>query len=204
MKTVANVSPKWPDILNKKRMLVVLFRNRTYRKWLRRALRKKGIDVSKLEHFGATIAKWRYQTVPLAQCALLELRYICQLHMSREFFAHSKDQTFIKSVFDVCEDQWFWIYMEGSYTFVFRPCEECRRMGMTCTCPQHIDLRKGGQKHVPCFWNGRKLAQAWPDLEIEKEATREIARTMTPDKVEGNVEICSLIKNHAGEEDILH
>ena len=72
------------------------------------------------------------------------------------------------SVFQAAKDHEFWTFTEGAYAYVFNPCEECRRRGMTCECPDHIRERKDGKKHVPCFYNGRKLATVWTHLEVEK------------------------------------
>ena len=44
---------------------------------------------------------------------------------------------------------------------VFVPVEKDRRWGMICTCPEHVRLRLEGAKHVECWWNSRRLGEAW-------------------------------------------
>ena len=96
-------------MLGKMRVMVSFYRNKTYRKWLRRALRKEGVDVTPLLHFSASFIKWRYQTVPLVESELVRLRFISQNHLRREFFTHAKDKKFIASVFEAAEDMEFWV-----------------------------------------------------------------------------------------------
>ena len=195
MKTVAHVCPKWPTVLQQLSCLVLFFRNKTYRKWLRRALMGvAGVDTDKLKHFPASMAKWRYQTIPFTMQCLLNLRWICQLQLRPEFFNHAQDKTFIKEVFEAAKDEELWQFMEACYTFLMMPSEDCRRWGLTCGCPQHVKMRTEDHvKHIPCFWNGKQLAASWPYLEVEKEAILDVGRTLTEEDCEGNSDVFQCI-----------
>ena len=82
------------------------------------------------------------------------------------------------------------MFLEAAYTFVFRPTEEFRRWGMTCACPHHVKMRvDDGVKHVPCFWNGKKLGQAWEHLQNEKAAVMHVGQTIKDEDCEGNTAI---------------
>ena len=95
---------------------------------------------------------------------------------------------------DICADVVFWVVLEASYAFVFEPAEICRRSGMTCTCPHHVQLRKDGAKHVPCFWNGRKLALAWKNVHEEQKATKKIAEDLTDADTGNNRDVFDWVK----------
>ena len=178
MKAIAGVCPKWPLFLERMRVLIAFYRNKTWRRWARRALKHSGINLAPLKTFSANIAKWRYQTIPACQHDLLELRAITQMHLRPEFYKNAKDQKFIASVFQAAKDDEFWAFTEASYTFLFMPSEACRRWGMTCNCAHHIEQRQAGKNIFHVFYNGRKLATVWPHLEEEKRQRSRLLATL--------------------------
>jgi len=204
MKSVAQCCPRWPTVLQQMSTMVTFFRNKTYRKWLRRTLGPQGVDVTVLQHFRATMAKWRYQTIPFTMECLLVLRFICTLHIYPEMFNRAQDKPFMKEFFEAAKDTELWVFLEASYTIIFRPSEEARRWGMTCGCPHHIEMRREHHvKHVSCFWNGKNIATAWQHLEVEKQAVLDLGRTLSDADCEGSVVmkelmIVMLAKKHSG------
>ena len=97
-----------------------------------------------------------------------------------KLFADAQDKASLKVVCEAVQDADWWNFLESSCSHCFRSCEESRRWGMVCECPEHVRLRTvDRQKHVACFFNSRRLRGAWPYLLGEKEATRERRRTLT-------------------------
>ena len=87
------------------RVLVSFWRNRTWRKWVKSALAHTDLDPSLFSHFTATIAKWRYGTIPLSMEQLLELRAVHEHHLAMEMFADAQDKEFIKKVIQAAHDK---------------------------------------------------------------------------------------------------
>ena len=150
-------------------------------------------DRRELDHFSATFAKWRFQTIPLAQFDLLRLRVPSQ-YIREEFFADSQDTTLIKKVVAAAADHEFWAFLSSSYEFVFSPCEEKRCWGLKCTCPQHVQDRLDGVKHIDCVMNSRRLREVVPTLADERRETKQKQRDLTPANTEGSNLVCILIK----------
>ena len=200
MKELAAACPKWPTVLEQMRTLVTFWRNRTWRKWVRRALTGvDGIEPGLFKHFTATIAKWRYGTIPHAMEQLLRLRIVCERHLQLEMFANAKDKKFIQKVMEACRDHGLWVFMQTCYTWVMKRCEEARHWGMTCSCADHVKQRRDdGIKHIHCFWNSRKLAEAWTFLEVMIKDVKEQGGHFTPDDAEGVREIweCVMVQLH--------
>ena len=64
MRTIAQSCEDWPRYLKMMRAECYFWRNATWRKWVKKALQKSGVeiedlDLSALDHFTGTIAKWR-------------------------------------------------------------------------------------------------------------------------------------------------
>ena len=127
--------------------------------------------------------------------ALLKVRHICEHHIRIEWFNNVKDKEKMKEFFAVCHDAMFWKFVQASYTYVFARCESCRRWGLTCKCQKCMDKRAAaaGPINIPCFWNSRKLDQAWPTLEEEKDQLREIGRNLSAADTEGDDDIFQCI-----------
>lgn len=104
MKTVAHVCPQWPRVLEQMRVLIAFFRNQTWRSFVKKALLSTDVDTTLLDHFEGSIAKWRYETIPLCMQALLRLRDICENHMQEVWFQHAQDKPFVQSVFRAAKD----------------------------------------------------------------------------------------------------
>jgi len=63
IKKILNKTACWPDRLEKIRFLVRFFENATYRKHIQKLLRGGPIDTSVLNHWSASLATWRYETI---------------------------------------------------------------------------------------------------------------------------------------------
>ena len=63
-KVLASVCPSWDHRLNHIRCLASFWRNRTWRKWVQEALARTNVDPRVFRSFTATVAKWRYGTIP--------------------------------------------------------------------------------------------------------------------------------------------
>ena len=118
MKQLGHVCPAWDRILNQIRALVNFFRNKTWRFWLRAALAPAGVAPRLFRRFTATVAKWRYGTVPLAMEQLLRLREVCERHLSMDLLAASKDRADIKIATEAAHDPQFWVFLNATYTHV--------------------------------------------------------------------------------------
>ena len=199
MKTLANVCPRWKHVLDQMRELVKFWRDRTWRRWVQTALVGTPVDPRLFRSFTATIAKWRYGTIPNAQQQLLALREVHERYLQPEMFTNAQDKAQIKAVFEAAKDKDLWVFMQASYTHIFDRCELARHWGMTCTCAEHVRQRQvDGVKHIECFQNSRKLKEAWPFLSDLKQETFEKGCNFTVDQCEGNKDVwmCILTMLH--------
>ena len=57
---------------------------------------------------------------------------------------------------------------------------------MICSCPEHVELRRSGKKHVECCFNGRRLHEAWPRVQSMIERVRARAYSLRLDDTEGD------------------
>ena len=196
MKYIAKVCPSWSHVEDQLRTLVAFWRNKTYRRWVMDALAGvPAVDPKLFKSFRATIAKWRFATIPECMEALLLLRSVCEHHLREEMFANAQDRVMIQSVMAACKDKLLWIFMKASLTHVFRHCERGRRWGTTCLCPDHVRMREvDGVKHIECFHNSRKLKPAWSFLTDFKQEVFDRGCSITPADTEGNHDIWMLTK----------
>ena len=125
-------------MLEQIRVLVQFLRNRTWRMFLKRATLEHAIPAVLFEHFQATIAKWRYETIPICMRALDRWRHVLYDLLQEAWFENTQDKEFLKSVFKAAKDREMWIFISACLRYIFWPCEEHRRWGMTCLCTQHI------------------------------------------------------------------
>ena len=155
-KAIAESAPNWPRILEHTRSLVVFFRNHTWRQWIKRAIQAQelppDLDLSVLDHFSCTIAKWRYETVANAFAHLLGLRVVCT-YIRLEWFANTQERQTIANAFSAMQDEEYWRFMSTAHREIFDKLEQLRHWGMICECPEHREARRGGAKHVLCWWN---------------------------------------------------
>ena len=104
---MANQYLRWEAYLAKMRALCHLLGIETYRRHMQKMLRHRphpGANLQDLDHFVASFAKWRYETVPTVQAALLKARIICAQCVRQEWFEKPQDKEAIKSFLDACQD----------------------------------------------------------------------------------------------------
>ena len=194
MKYIAEKSKRWPEVLDGMRALVNFWQNRSWRKYMKKVMQGKAFDLKELDHFTASMAKWRYETIPATMKDLLRLRIPSQ-YLSPELFPNAKDKTVIQKACDAGRNPWLWSYMDNSYNLCFLSCEECRRWGMVCECPEHVRMRQEEHvKHIECFHNSRRLAGAWIMLQKEIELTKENCAALTSEVTGGSEELRFLIE----------
>ena len=156
MKEVANSMREWPHMLGQMRILCQHFRNKTYREHIYRRLRDIYVGALSLysltEHFNASFAKWRYETVPHVQSQLLPRRELCQRFLDFALFAQAQDKEGIKAWMRACRDEEFWQWTAATYPHLFAPLEQARHWGMVCECPDHVAerVRTHGKKLIKC------------------------------------------------------
>ena len=163
MKNVAESDGDWPRRLSQVRALVTFCRNPTWRRHVKKFLSldpPDGVDLGILDSFSAQIAKWRYETVSevFRQLAV----YLPLLKFVPErLFANSQEGQQIADAFSAIGDDSLHLYVASTSKEVFTPAEKDRHWAMVCECPEHVQLRQDGAKHVPCWWNSRRLKHAW-------------------------------------------
>jgi len=194
MKSVAAVCPVWERVLDQMRSLISFWRDRTWRKWVQKALQNV-VDPKLFRKGPTSVAKWRYGTIPHAMGQLLPLREVHERYLCMEMFANAQDKEEIKKVIAASKDKDLWIFMQASYTHVFTDCEQARHWGMCCNCPEHVRLRREeGKKHIECFRNGRRLKETWPFLCDLKQTIFNKGCTITRADCEGHNDIWQCIK----------
>ena len=163
MKQTAKSCEGWPRTLQARRDWCGFYRNATWRKHIAKHLKKMtDISVQCLDHFSASFAKWRYETLDTVMSQLLDMREVSQHGMRPELFQHFQDTELITEVLKHCNDGRLWSWMKASYTLIFGPLEDARRWGMVCPCEEHNrDRRERRVKHIKCARNGKRLHQAY-------------------------------------------
>jgi len=108
MKAVCKKVVSWPEQLDRIRCLCRFFRNETWREHLVRCCQGRVPGLAKLlEHFTASVAKWRYETTDFALVSLIPLRLLCETCIRVELFTNAQDKEFIKEVILACECRFF-------------------------------------------------------------------------------------------------
>ena len=74
-------------------------------------------------------------------------------------------------------------------TMIWGELETLRRWGMICDCKEHVDLRKGGVRHIDCDKNSRRLKDAWGHVQDIAATFDEKARTLTEAACESNKDV---------------
>ena len=150
MKAVAEHFEGWPAHLDKLRTLCTFYKNKSYRRHIRRRLELEPEEDRNLIHFTAGFAKWRYETVFEVLRQLLQNRTVSESKVSPELFAHAQDKELISSVIKACRDKPFWRFCSTSFNKVFASLEYLRRWGMACECPDHILERREKRQFIKC------------------------------------------------------
>ena len=131
---------------------------------MKRVMAGTGFDVRQLDHFGAQVAKWRYETVPLTMRELLRLKEPSQ-RLREDLFPNAQDKVEIRKAVEAGHDNELWFFMQSTYTLIFEPCESSRHWGIVCDCEVHQQMRRDGAKHIPCIMNSRRIKDAWRHCE---------------------------------------
>ena len=188
-KAVADKHVAWPRRLEQMRELVSFWRVETWRTHIRRMLQRQHVpdaELAVLQRFGATMAKWRYQTIALSMEELRGYRTIAERHMTEAWFSNAQDRESLKAVFDACRDESLWRFLEVAHRECFGKMELCRHWGMVCNHAGCKQLRDQGQKHVACFSNSRRLDEAWEFVETKTAEWKARANALTDEDCEGD------------------
>jgi len=196
MKHTAETSARWPKILDKMRACVSFLRVATWRDWIAEALKiapPDDFDVTKLQHFCCTMAKWRYETITVTMETLNVFRNLFERHLKYEWFQNAQDREMLKSVFDAAADPFLWKFMCAAAREVFTPTERDRHWGMICGCEEHLRQRREGAKHILCWENGRRLKDAFEYISDTATARIERSRTLTVQECEGDSAVHDIV-----------
>jgi len=196
-KACAEKIVQWPSVLEKMRALIGFFRVATWRTHVAKCLRQAGaepVHVKAVEEFACNIAKWRYETVEHSMAELLQVRTTCQRFIRAEWFSNPQDREQLKAVLDACGDEWLWRFIAVTHKQCFQPIELSRHWGMVCNHPECKDKRDAGQKHVPCWGNSRRLAEAVDFVTGQAAAWKAEAIGVSVDDCEGDVALRSQVQ----------
>jgi hypothetical protein len=167
MKYIAKSHPKWPEILDSSRGLCSFFKVQQWRDHLVDMNFGKGIDLAPLQHWTASFAKWRYETISEVFRQINLYADICGRGVRPEMFNNFQDRALLASVLKTCKDDCLFLFYSCSYEYMFAPLERARRWGMVCQCPDHVRMRKEeGVKHISCPQNGRNLRWAYREATL--------------------------------------
>ena len=184
----------WPRKLEQVRHLVAFCRNASWRTYLKKALALNppdGVDLDTLDHFSEQIAKWRYEAVAAIFSTLTKV-FPALKHARQEMFANAKDRAMITGAFDAIGDPELEPFLAATSAEVFEKVEKDRHWGMICTCPEHVARRIAGEKHVACWWNSRRLPEAWTFIKGRMDTYRERARNVPLEACRGNATVCDV------------
>ena len=85
MKFVAEKTPGWHDTETGMRQLVDFWGNKSWRIYTKKVMQGTDYDVKQSDHWHASMAKWRYETIPSTMEDLKRVKTPSQ-HMRMEFF----------------------------------------------------------------------------------------------------------------------
>jgi len=195
IKTVLNRTLCWPEALDKIRLLVRFYGNATYRKHIQKMLRGKPVDRSLLDHFDASLATWRYETVWSVFGQLLKIRSISEDWVEILWFQSVQDRELLQGAIRAMKDKPLWRFMAASFREVADPTEHMRRWGMICNCPEHLRQRhEDGVRHIACWRNSRRLSEAAQRVHEELERDRIQARNLAPAQCDGDAQTCGVVQ----------
>ena len=67
-------------------------------------MKQQGVNAIELDHFSASTAKWRYETVVRNMNSLLFYRRMCEQVFRREHFANAQNKTFLTESLTACHN----------------------------------------------------------------------------------------------------
>jgi len=186
MKATAQSCPSWPDILTALRDQVSFWREQSWRKHVAKVGQARGMDTSPLKSFGASFAKWRYETIAAVTKALSKVRPFAETIVVPEMFIHAQDREKVHKATTRCRDSKLQKFISVTYSLLWKPLESGRRWGMTCECKEHVESRQAGTLHISCPRNGRKLRWAWDFVNTMAFDFETNAADLTEDMCEGD------------------
>jgi len=197
IKTVLNRFHRWPSYLEKVRLLVGFFNNKTYCHHIKRVCASRGVVLGDImDHFSVNIAKWRYETVFVVFEALLKLRVLCETHLKCEMFQNVQDRETVHGAITAGQDGELWRFILSSFVYNVGPVEHLRRWGLICNCEEHLKMRhEENVHHISCWRNSRRLCEVVQRTDDEIADIKEKIRTMVPALVEGDVAMSNFTKN---------
>ena len=77
-----------------------------------------GVDGTLFDHFQATFAKWRYETIALTMHVLLKFREVHETHLQPFMFEHVQDRNTINNVMATSKDNTFWVFVASCDKYV--------------------------------------------------------------------------------------
>ena len=175
---------------------MTFFSNESYRKHIKKLLRHSGLDLSCLDHFTASFATWRYETVCDVFMQLLQIRAIAEHHLREEMFQHVQDRESVQAAILGCKNKQLWRFVSCAQCKVAEPTEKLRRWGMICTCEEHVKMRvEQGVKHIHCWMNSRRLREVYQHAQDKVREARTSADTLTDADAEGDAEVHDIISS---------
>jgi len=172
------------------RPVVRFLKNRTWKNHVKKALRgRTDLDLRPLDRKVSDLAKWRYQTLNDTFRDLNKHRVIMETEFRQEWFMECQEKETLAGVFQASQDAQLWKYMRASRQEVYWPLEKMRHWGMICTCPEHVQMRLEGAKHVFCYFNGCRLDEAFDYTQAKAVEMRTRSRTLTVADCEGDREV---------------
>jgi hypothetical protein len=115
--------------------------------------------------------------------------------VQKDWFENPQDEKELDTAVANMHDEFLQSFIPAAYSCVFRDTEMDRHWGMCCRCPEHIQARAEGVKHIECFWNSCRLAGASEFLHQKVADTETKARNLKPVDVGGREDVCRVVKN---------
>ena len=196
MKAIAESFNGWPLIEAQMRSLVGFWRNETWRLFVKRTIDEAHpeIDTSVLKSFTASFAKWRYETYADVLHQLARLRDVSAC-VQRCWFVNPQDGAEIDAAVANMHDDDLHRFIDAADKHVFWDTEKDRHWGMICSCEQHLKMRAEGTTKIQCFWNSRRLDEAWDFVQRRADAATTDAANLRNEHVGGHAGTCKVIKN---------
>jgi len=179
---------RWERFLPKLRALCSFWHNVTWRKHVQKRLPADSGLRPLLDHFTASLATWRYETVDDVFMALTQIRRICQDHVRMELFNNPQDRELVRAAVDACHDRELWTYIVTTGREISHPTEGARHWGMVCGCEEHVRERHEGAKHQKCMYNGRRLSESWDFICREIDTAKDRKEHLTIEDCDGSQE----------------
>ena len=153
-KYIVKVVPAWERVERQIRCLATFWRNASWRKHAKNCVSHTDTDPRLFDHTVQSVAKWRFEYIPRVMKDLLRYREMSERYMCQDWFVNAQDKLFIKDVLAASADKELWVFMASAHKHVMGDCEEARRWGMVCNCPEHLRMRREEHvHHIPCFFS---------------------------------------------------